>query len=155
MVVSQVESVSGRASPSAPDLSSREGVSEALAFIYAFPIWWFTIGIVLVVGLWVWSTAVNFIGLAQASQAFGVGADAVRIREETLAAGLGGFATTHRSLGLGDAPGGRAKEASVDVTTDVQAFPAPGSFTVQQRTLSRIEQFYARPPSAALPGGWE
>jgi hypothetical protein len=132
------------------DLRSRRGVSSPAAFIVTFPIWYITIGILLVLGLWMWSLAVNFIGISQGGQALAVGRDAESVRRGVIAAGLGGFGADYAHAAYSQE--GRAAVASVDRTVPVTAFPAPGSFTVQARTVARIERFYPRPPDA---GGWE
>ena len=62
------------------NLRSRRGVTGPTGFIIAFPIWYIVIGIVFALGLWMWSLAVNVIGLSQGGQALGVGKDAESIR---------------------------------------------------------------------------
>ena len=133
------------------NLRSRRGVSGPAGFIVAFPVWYLIVGILFVLGLWLWSLSVNLISLNQGGQALGVGRDAESIRRGVLAAGLGGFASEYgNAASYRFMP--RAVLGQVDHTTAVTTFPAPRSFTVQVRTLSRIERFYPRAPEA---GGWE
>jgi hypothetical protein len=133
------------------DLRSRRGISGPAGFIIAFPVWYIVVGILLALGFWMWSLSINLIGLSQGGQALAVGKDAETIRRGVLAAGLGGFASEYRdTAGYRFLP--RAAIGEVNRTTPVTAFPAPGSFTVQARVLSRIERFYPRAPEA---GGWE
>ena len=132
------------------NLQSRRGVSSPAAFILAFPIWYITIGILLVLGLWMWSLAINFIGISEGGQALAVGRNAEAVRRGVIAAGLGGFGSDYANATYSRS--GRAATAGIDRTVPVTAFPAPHAFTVQARTIARIEQFYSRPPDV---GGWE
>jgi hypothetical protein len=133
------------------NLRSRRGVTEPTGFIIALPVWYIAICLLLVLGYWMWSLAVNVVGLSQAGQALGVGRDAEAIRRGVLAAGLGGFAADYRdAASYHYLP--RTVIGEVDHTTEVRALPAPRSLTVRARTVARLERFYARPPEA---GGWE
>ncbi|MCL5998679.1 MAG: hypothetical protein M1546_21865 [Chloroflexi bacterium] len=132
------------------DLRSRRGVSNPAAFILVFPVWYIVIGILLVLGFWMWSLAINFIGISQGGQALAVGRDPEMARRGVIAAGLGGFGTDYADASYSRA--GREATASIDKTIPVQAFPAPRAITIQAGTIIRIEKFYSRPPEA---GGWE
>lgn len=132
------------------DLKSRRGVSSPAAFILVFPIWYIVIGVLLVLGFWMWSLAINFVGISQGGQAMAVGKDPEVSRRGVIAAGLGGFGSDY-----GDASYSRADReatAGIDKTILVQAFPAPHAITIQVGTIIRIEKFYPRPPES---GGWE
>lgn len=132
------------------DLKSRRGVSSPAAFILALPIWYIVIGVLLILGFWMWSLAINTIGITQGGQALAVGRNPEMVRHGVLAAGLGGFGSDYADATYSRA--GRAATASIDTTVPVHAFPAPRAITVQAGTVARIEQFYPRPPAA---GGWE
>lgn len=131
------------------NLRSRRGTSEPLGFLIALPVWWAAIGIVLVLGLWFWSLAANMIGLTRSGQALAAGHAGEAQRRAYIAAALGGFASDYGQANYTHS--NRAVVGSVDATVDIHAFPAPAAITVQARTVSRIEQFYPRPPN----GGWE
>ncbi len=130
-------------------LRSRRGADEPLGFLLALPIWWTTLGIVLVLGYWFWSLASNMIGLTRSGQAVAVGRDGELARKTYIATALGGYASDYDSASYDRL--GRAIVGSVDVTMDVHAFPSPDAITVQARSVSRVERFYARPPDS----GWE
>ncbi len=131
------------------DLASREGMSEPLAWVVCLPAWWGFIGVCLVLGLWLWSMAVNVMALNQSGQAAAVGLDGETIRRRTLAAGLGGFASdyaTAQTYGANE----RAIVSDVDRTVAVSVFPSPSSYVVQARVVVRQERFYPW-----QGGGWE
>lgn len=131
------------------DLTSREGMSEPLAWVVCLPAWWAFVGVCLVVGVWLWSLAVNVMALNQGGQAVAVGLDGEATRRRTLAAGLGGFASdfaTGHTYGANE----RAIVSEVDRTIDVSAFPSPSSYVVRARVIVRREQFYPW-----QGGGWE
>ncbi len=132
------------------DLSSRKGSSEPLAWVLCFPIWWAFIGVCLVVGLWLWSMAVNVMALNQSGQASGVNLDGESIRRTTLVVGLGGFASDYAVANRYDS-NGRAITTDIDQRIRVEVFPAPKAYVVRARVVVRREDFYPRPPS----GGWE
>lgn len=132
------------------NLRSRRGVSEPLSFIVCFPVWWLSIGIVLVLGMWMWSMAINVVALNQSGQAVAVGRDGEAARRSALAAGLGGFVSDYANADY-DAVNSRAASVAVDRTVPVRVFSVPSDYTVRQRVLVRQERFYARPSE----GGWE
>jgi hypothetical protein len=132
------------------DLRSRRGTSEPLAFVLCFPIWWFSVGIVLVLGMWLWSMAINVIALNQAGQANAVGLGGEPLRRAALAAGLGGFARDYGAVTYGEL-GGRGALVEVNTTLPVRGFRVPPAYTVRQRVIVRREAFYARAPQE----GWE
>jgi hypothetical protein len=131
------------------NLRSRRGADGPLGFIIALPIWWTTIGIVLVLGYWFWSLSANMIGLTRSAQAISVGLDGETPRRAYVATALGGFAEDYASASYTDL--GRATAGAVNVTVDVHAFPSPDAVAVQAQSIARRERFYPRPPN----GGWE
>jgi hypothetical protein len=131
------------------NLRSRRGADGPLGFFIALPIWWTTLGIVLVLGYWFWSLASNMIGLTRSTQAISVGLDGESQRRAYVATALGGFASDYASASYADL--GRATAGSVNVTVDVHAFPSPDVVVVQAQSIARRERFYPRPPN----GGWE
>ncbi len=131
------------------DLTSRDGMSEPLAWVVCLPAWWAFIGVCLVVGVWLWSLAVNVMALNQGGQAVAVGLDGEAIRRRTLAAGLGGFASAFASAHTYGA-NERAIVSDVDRIIDVSVFPSPRSYVVRARVVVRREQFYPW-----QGGGWE
>ena len=131
------------------DMTSRDGMSEPLAWVVCLPAWWAFIGVCLVLGVWLWSMAVNVMALNQSGQAVAVGLDGEAIRRRTLADGLGGFASDFLSATTSGAHE-RAVVSDVNRTVDVRAFPSPASYVVQARVVVRQEQFYPW-----QGGGWE
>jgi hypothetical protein len=124
-------------------------MSEPLAWIVCLPAWWAFIGVCLVLGLWLWSMAVNVMALNQSGQAFAVGLDGEGIRRRALVTGVGGFASdfaSTRTYGVNE----RAIVSEVDRIVAVEAFPSPKSYVVQARVIVRQEQFYPW-----QGGGWE
>lgn len=138
-----------RIKPNPVHLRSRRGADGPLGFIVALPAWWITIGIVLVLGAWFWSTAANMIGLTRSAQATAVGLDGEAERRGYVGVALRGFAADYASADRADL--GRAVLGGVDVTIDVRTFPSPDVVVVQARSIARRERFYPRPPDS----GWE
>jgi hypothetical protein len=132
------------------DLRSRRGNSEPLAFVVCFPIWWFGVGIVLVLGMWLWSMAINVVSLNLAGQAQSVGIDGESRRRSALAAGLGGFASDYAAGNQRDV-NGRGIAIEIDRRVAVRGFVSPDAYMVRQRVVVRREQFHARGPE----DGWE
>jgi len=130
-------------------LRSRRGLSEPLGFLISLPAWWATIGVLLVLAFWFWSLAANMIGLTRSGQALAVGQNGEAARKSFVATALGGYAQDYADAAYETR--GRAVVGSVDAEVDVHAFPSPDTITVKARMVSRLEQFYARPPDA----GWE
>jgi hypothetical protein len=133
----------------AVDLSSREGTSEPLAWVVCLPAWWAFIGLCLVIGMWLWSMAINVVALNQSGQAIAVGLDGEAIRRRTLADGLAGYATDFASAQT-HGTNERAIVSGVDRSVGVNVFPSPNSYVVQARVVVRQEQFYPW-----QGGGWE
>jgi hypothetical protein len=131
------------------DMASRDGMSEPLAWVVCLPAWWAFIGVCLVLGLWLWSMAVNVMALNQSGQALAVGLDGEGIRRRTLVDGLGGYASDFASAHTYGA-NERAIVSDVDRTVAIKAFPSPNSYVVQARVVVRQEQFYPW-----QGGGWE
>ncbi|NJM41835.1 MAG: hypothetical protein HC853_14290 [Anaerolineae bacterium] len=130
-------------------LRSRRGAGEAAGFLIALPVWWATIGILFVLSFWFWSMAANMMGLTRSGQALAVGKDGEAARKGFVGVALGGYAKDYGTATY--VTNERSVTGSVDVTTDVHAFPSPDSITVKARVVTRIEKFYARPPNT----GWE
>ena len=131
------------------NLRSRRGADGPLGFLVALPVWWATIGALLVLGYWFWSLAANVMGSTRGMQALLAGRDPEVARREVLSVALGGYASDFADVAATER--GRAVTRDVNTTVDVHAFPSPDQVTVQVRTLTRIERFYPRPPEA----GWE
>lgn len=131
------------------NLKSRRGADGPLGFIMALPVWWVTIGIVLVLGYWFWSLSANTIGLARSMEAISMGRDGESQRRAYVSTALRGFADDYATADYTDL--GRATQGAVNVTVDVHVFPSPESVTVQAQGIARQERFYPRPPN----GGWE
>ncbi len=131
------------------NLRSRRGADGPLGFLIALPVWWATMGVVLVLGFWLWSLAANALSMTRSGQAIAVGKNGESPRKTFLAAALGGYATHYASANY--AQQGRAVVGSINASIDVNAFPSPDRITVRARFVSRAEQFYPRPPNS----GWE
>jgi hypothetical protein len=131
------------------NLRSRRGADGPLGFLIALPVWWATIGVVLVLGFWLWSLAANTLSMTRSGQAVAVGKNGERPRKTLLAAALGGYAAHYASANYGQQ--GRAAIGGMNANVDVKAFPSPDRITVKARFVTRLEQFYPRPPD----GGWE
>jgi hypothetical protein len=117
--------------------------------VVCLPAWWAFIGVCLVLGVWLWSMAVNVMALNQSGQAAAVGLDGETIRRRMLAAGLGGFASDYAAVKTYSA-NERAIVSEVDRTVGVSVFPSPNSYVVQARIVVRQERFYPW-----QGGGWE
>ena len=131
------------------NLRSRRGADGPLGFVVALPVWWVTIGALLVLGYWFWSLAANVMGSTLGMQALLAGRDPEAARRAMLSAALGGYASDFADVAITER--GRAVISDMNATVDVHAFPSPDQVTVQVRTLARVERFYPRPPD----GGWE
>ena len=88
-------------------------------------------------------------GLTRSGQALAVGQNGEAARKSFIATALGGYAHDYADAIYETRE--RAVVGSVDADVEIHAFPSPNHVTVKVRTVSRIEQFYARPPDA----GWE
>lgn len=131
------------------NLRSRRGVDGPLGFLVALPVWWATMGVVLVTGFWLWSLAANTLALTRGGQAVAVGKPGEVVRKSLLSTALGGYAAHYQDADY--AQQGRAVVGSVNSNVAVTAFPSPDRIHVAARFVTRLEQFYARPPE----GGWE
>lgn len=131
------------------NLRSRRGADGPLGFFLALPLWWITLGIVLVLGYWFWSLGANMIGLTRSAQANAFGLDGESQRRAYIATALGGFAEEYAGADYADL--GRATAGAIHVTVDVHAFPSPDAVTVNAQSIARRERFYPRPPAS----GWE
>lgn len=131
------------------NLRSRRGADGPLGFLIALPVWWATMGVVLVTGFWLWSLTANTLALTRSGQAIAVGKPGEGVRRELLNTALGGYAAHYQDADY--AQQGRAVVGSVDSDVNVTAFPSPDHIYVAARFVTRTEQFYARPPD----GGWE
>ncbi|NJM40713.1 MAG: hypothetical protein HC853_08045 [Anaerolineae bacterium] len=128
---------------------SRRGEDGPLGFLIALPVWWATMGVVLVLGFWLWSLAANALGMARGGQAIAVGKNGEAPRRALLANALGGYAAHYTNASY--IQQGRAIIGSVNADVAVSAFPSPDRITVKARFVARHEQFYPRPPN----GVWE
>lgn len=131
------------------NLRSRRGEDGPLGFLIALPVWWAMMGVVFVLGFWLWSLAANTLGMTRSGQAIAVGKNGEAPRKSLVAAALGGYATHYAHATY--AQQGRVAIGSVNADVDVKAFPSPDRITVKARFVTRAEQFYPRPPN----GGWE
>ena len=131
-------------------LRSRHAVAGPLGFVLALPVWIAMIGLLLTLGLWFWTAAINIGAVSAGARAAGAGADGKTVQQTFLRAGLAGLAepyvgATHFSTQ------GRAVLAEIDQRSP-SGWPAPSFFVVQARSLARQEGFNPRPPQ---PGEWE
>ena len=55
------------------NLRSRRGEDGPLGFLIALPVWWATMGVVFVLGFWLWSLAANTMSMTRSGQAIAVG----------------------------------------------------------------------------------
>ena len=110
----------------------------------ALPVWWATMGILLVLGYWFWSLATNAIGLARAGQAMAIGVEGESARHAFVATALGGFAQPYAHAGYEVSD--RVVVGSMDMSIDVRAFPSPDELAVRARNVARVERFYPRAP---------
>jgi hypothetical protein len=131
------------------NLRSRRGADGPLGFLIALPAWWATMGLLFVVGFWLWALAANALGMTRGGEAHAVGHDADVARQTLLSRALGGYAKPFASMQTERV--GRAWVGSTNARIDVSAFPAPGEISVRTRFVVRDERFYPRPPD----GGWE
>jgi hypothetical protein len=130
-------------------IRSRRGVDGPLGFLVALPVWWLLSGLILVLGMWFWASAINIGAVSQGTLAFGVGDDGRTVASSFQAVGLGGWAGDYQAA-TQFAIGGRVVIGSVDKRTDTIFKSAP-FFVVQSRSLARQEAFQPRAPV----GGWE
>ena len=128
---------------------SRRGVYEALGTLAALPVWWLMAGLVLVLGLWFWSSAINIGAITTGTQAYGLGADGKAYADNIRNTGLAGFAGD-TAAGTSWSTSGRAVIGQVHATTPT-IFDPSWSFTVAARSVARQESFYPR----SSGGGWE
>lgn len=130
-------------------IRSRRGVDGPLGFLVALPVWWLLTGLVLVLGMWFWSAAVNVGAVSQGTLAYGVGNDGRALASRFQVVGLGGWAGDYQTVTHFET-GGRVVMGSVNKRTDTVFKSAP-FFVVQSRTVARQEAFQPRAPT----GGWE
>jgi len=128
---------------------SRRGVYEALGTLAAVPVWWLLTGLILALGLWFWSNAINIGALTVGTQAYGLHADGKAYADNIRNVGLRGFAGD-TAAGTSWSTSGRAVIGQVHATTQT-VFDRRWSFTVAARSVARQESFYPRAPG----GGWE
>lgn len=109
----------------------------ATRFLVALPVWWATIGALLVLGYSLSSVAANVMGSTRGMQALLAGHDPEVARRELLSTALGGYASDFADVAVTER--GRAVTHDVSATVDVHAFPSPDQVTVQVRTFARVE----------------
>lgn len=131
-------------------LSSRRAIAGPLGFVLALPVWISMIGLLLTLGLWFWSTAMNIGAISAGARAAGAGADGNTAHQTFLRAVLAGLAepyvgATHISTQS------RVVLAEINHRSP-SGWPSPSFFVVQTRSLARQEGFNPRPPQ---PGEWE
>ncbi len=124
------------------NLRSRRGADGPIGFLIALPAWWATMGLLFVVGFWLWAMAANALGMTRAGEAVAVGLNGERARTTLLVRALGGFTQPFARTQTQRA--GRAVIGSMNAQVDVHAFPAPDAITVSARFVARDERFYPR-----------
>ena len=132
------------------DLRSHAGVDDAAGFIFAFPYWWLTFGLLFVISYWLWSLALHTGGVQKGTFAQGIGHDGVKVHQGLLSAGLGQYALDWQPVQI-KKHGERAFVGSVNQTVNINEPAWPKQITVQVVSVSREERFYPWTPSS----GWE
>ena len=132
------------------NLRSHAGLDDAAGFIFAFPYWWLTFGLLCVVSYWLWSLALHTGGVQKGTFAQGIGHDGAKVHQALVGTGLGKFAEDWGPAHF-EKRGERAFVGSINQTVKVTEFPSPDQITVQGVSVSREERFYPWAPSS----GWE
>jgi hypothetical protein len=118
----------GNARRAALDLRDRKGDADALGTLLAFPVWFAFTGAFVVLTWWCWTLAASQITLAKAStldaHAAGTGADGKPDQSRAVVVKRRGVARDVERVGT----------------------IALWTYTVRLRAITRIEQFYGRPP---------
>lgn len=131
-------------------LRRRRGVAGPLGFVLALPIWIAMIGLLLTLGLWFWTAAINIGAISAGARATGAGADGIAAHQTFLRAGLAGLANEYIDAAYFISQGrivlGEIKHRSAS------GWSTPSFFIVQMRSLARQEGFNPRPPQS---GEWE
>lgn len=128
---------------------SRRGVDGPLGFLVALPVWWLLTGLILVLGMWFWTAAINIGAVSQGTLAYGVGDYGRAVASRFWAVGLGGWAGDYQAATQFET-GSRVVIGNMEKRTDTVFKSAP-YFVVQSRTVARQEAFQPRAPA----GGWE
>ncbi len=133
------------------NLDSNVGVDGALGFVLTFPFWWLLFGLFFVLCYWFASLALNTAGVQKGTFYQGAGYDGQAMHNQIVTAGLGKWSSDYTDAVTIEKDEARVFVGQVKVSVETNSAFGPDRVTVKAGSMSREEQFYARPPE----GNWE